>query len=105
MSNYKSYFNQVEKEINKRIGKGLGEVGNYTKARAKEIVPVDTGELRSSIDSQVNKQSVDVGASASHAGPVELGTSKQASQPYIEPAIMNNISSIKSILDRNMGGG
>lgn len=58
---------------------------------AKEIVPVDTGFLRSSIVTEIFGNSMrvygaEVRAEASYAGWVEGGTSRMAPQPFMGPA-------------------
>jgi HK97 gp10 family phage protein len=60
--------------------------------RAKELVPVETGELRDSIKIQgegVDKGMpyVDVGSTDEHALYVEYGTSHSQAEPFLRPAI------------------
>lgn len=54
---------------------------------AKDLVPVDTGELRSSISASSTGDGCDCDASAEYAQYVEYGTYKMGAQPYFEPAI------------------
>lgn len=56
------------------------------KPLAKSLAPVRTGELRDSIDGEVDATGVTVFASAPHAGFVEHGTTKAAAQPFMQPA-------------------
>lgn len=61
---------------------------------AKQIVPVDTGELRDSIHPEpaVDHNSQVVGAvvaDAGHALFVERGTVKMAAQPYLRPSLIS----------------
>lgn len=56
------------------------------KPAAKQLAPVASGELRDSIDGEVNPQQIRVFASADHARFVEEGTVKQSAQPFMEPA-------------------
>lgn len=59
--------------------------------RARQLCPVDTGRLRSSIVHQVGKDDrgfyVDVGSNVVYAPFVEFGTFKQPAQPYLRPAL------------------
>jgi len=66
---------------------------------ASSRAPVDTGNLRSSIDYEVGTDNADVFATANYAEHVEYGTSNMAAQPFLRPAIdgsKNNIIKIFS---------
>lgn len=52
---------------------------------AQRVVPVDTGELRDSIDGEASGYIANVHADAEHASYVEYGTSQMKAQPYMEP--------------------
>ena len=54
---------------------------------AENMVPVDTGFLRSSIFVREAGNNVEVGFSAEYASYVEFGTYKMVAQPYLRPAI------------------
>lgn len=55
---------------------------------AKQLAPVDTGNLRNSISSSVSLTGLvaEIGPTADYAAYVEEGTSKMAPQPYLAPA-------------------
>lgn len=57
-------------------------------AKAKAKAPVDTGNLKNSITTDIAEDgmSAEVGPTASYASYVELGTARQAPQPYLIPA-------------------
>jgi HK97 gp10 family phage protein len=52
---------------------------------AKQFVPVDTGQLRDSITSNIQGNIAEVTTDAHYAAIVELGIG-QAAQPYMSPA-------------------
>lgn len=58
---------------------------------AKQLCPVDTGRLRSSINWQIGQDGdgllAMVGTNVEYAPHVELGTSKMAAQPFLLPAL------------------
>lgn len=63
--------------------------------KAKRVVPVDTGELKSEINPySVNKEH-GVAANTEYAAFVELGTSKMAAQPYLRPALTSPLPKAK----------
>lgn len=58
---------------------------------AKQLCPVDTGRLRSSIGYAVERDSrgllARIGSAVVYAPYVELGTRRQPAQPYLRPAL------------------
>lgn len=73
------------------VAKDLQRRALQVEAAAKQLCPVDTGRLRSSI---TNELGVDadglmavVGTNVDYAPHVELGTSKMAAQPFLLPAL------------------
>ena len=54
---------------------------------AKRLVPVDTGELKDSLEIIETPQGIELYAGTDHALPVEFGTAHMAAQPYMRPAI------------------
>ena len=53
---------------------------------ARELAPVDTGELRGSISFSAENGGAVVRAEAAHAAMVEYGTSKMPPRLYMQPA-------------------
>ncbi|MGA2971905.1 MAG: HK97-gp10 family putative phage morphogenesis protein [Candidatus Bathyarchaeia archaeon] len=74
--------------MTKGIQDGLEEVGVEMEDTARQIVPVDTGFLQSTIYHNVDPAnlSLEIGANADYAMFVELGTRRMAAEPYIRPA-------------------
>lgn len=75
----------------------LTEIGDKTQGNARRTVPIRTGNLSLSIVSQVGRDGdrvvLQVGVDeeilgVDYGGYVERGTSKQAAQPYLVPAIL-----------------
>lgn len=56
---------------------------------AKEIVPVDTGNLRNSITTSIKGNTGYVGTNVEYAPKVEFGIGQRA-QPYLTPAFLEN---------------
>lgn len=104
-----------------KMQKGLALAGEVVRAHAAENCPVDTGRLRGSIVSQVDGDSVAIGPTVDYGIYVEYGTgskgdksvshtskkhwtyysggrffttSGQAPQPFLVPALKNNVSEI-----------
>ena len=81
---------------------GVNLAGLLVEGTAKNIVPVDTGELRDSINT--NSKAIPSGAEATvgtnkeYALYVELGTSKMQAQPYLKPALQKNKDKAKKLI-------
>jgi HK97 gp10 family phage protein len=54
---------------------------------AKELVPVDTGRLQSTIKGVAQGLEVTLSADTEYASYVEYGTRKMRAQPYLRPAM------------------
>lgn|GEM_PF-4667907 len=77
-----------EQHLEAPIDKMLTKITDEDADRARSAVPVDTGHLKNTIFSEVSNGVGRVGASADYATEVELGTSKQAAQPFLRPAVI-----------------
>lgn len=68
--------------------KVVAKAGYDTEATAKGICPVDTGNLRNSIGTDITDggYAAEVGPKASYAPFVEYGTSRMAPQAFMGPA-------------------
>jgi len=79
--------------------KGLDEGLRETVSRAKFLAPVDTGQLRDSITSEVERRGDEihgkVAARTGYATYVELGTRHQPAQPYLYPAAKETEDAVK----------
>ena len=73
----------------------LSIVARKIAASARQIVPVDTGALKSSIEIRQESLKAHIGSDLHYAGYVEAGTSKMSAQPYLRPALMGNLHKIK----------
>ena len=90
----------------------LNNIGTFVTAEAKLRAAVDTGNMRRNTTYDVpSDDEVDLGVTpdAPYGIDVEKGTSKQKAQPFLEPAVMDNIDKLKDITGQNisahMGGG
>ena len=119
---------QVKNLLKKNIVKALTAVGLYAEGEVKRLVPVDTGDLRSSITSEVYPDKVRIGSDKNYAVYVEMGTglfavegngrktawvykarngevyytTGQKPQPYLRPGIEQNINQIVAIFENGV---
>jgi hypothetical protein len=68
------------------------------KAEAMRLVPIRTGYLRSSIYSKIQQWVAEIGADASYALSVELGTKYMQAHPYLYPAIQEYLPQLESVV-------
>ncbi|MEM1589284.1 MAG: HK97 gp10 family phage protein [Candidatus Bathyarchaeia archaeon] len=68
------------------------------KALAKQLVPVRTGHLRSSIYAKIQEWVAEIGAEAAYALFVEFGTRYMQAQPYLYPAIQEYLPQLEQII-------
>lgn len=81
-------FDKVAKQLPKKVGQVVRKTAKWIETRAKVLCPVDTGFLRSSIQSEAQglyRSAVNVGAD--YAAYVEFGTLGHPPQPYLNPAV------------------
>lgn len=72
----------VEARAPQLVAKAASDI----EATAQGIAPVDTGNLKNSIGSDVDGLDAEIGPTAEYGAYVEDGTSRMAAQPYMGPA-------------------
>ena len=78
---------------------------------AKTLAPVDTGNLRASVGTEVSGDgrrgvmTVSVGPTAAYGAYVEQGTSRMAAQPYLAPATQRHVPGWQAALEHVAKGG
>lgn len=86
-------------DAKKKIYEEWGLIGERY---AKELCPVDTGRLRNSISHEYDEEGAYIGTNVEYAPYVELGTSRQSAQPYLEPAVTNHFDEYKEIAEKTL---
>lgn len=80
-------FGELGTRLPQRTADAIRAAVDETAQQARQRAPVDTGELRDSIQGRViNQFSGEVVATADHAIFQEYGTRFQPAQPYLTPA-------------------
>ena len=98
----KDNSDEVEVGIERAIKAALEEIGQLAEGYAKKRCPVDTGRLRNSITHMTSGNSAYIGTNVEYAPHVELGTRKQAAQPYLRPAAADHASQYRQVLKTHM---
>jgi HK97 gp10 family phage protein len=85
--------------IELRCAADLSRFGIKVQNEARRLAPVDTGRLRASIIAKDGTDSrgpyVLIGTNVAYAPFVEYGTSKSAAQPYLRPALLMAMRSLR----------
>lgn len=117
--------------IQAACARALEECGLTAEGYAKNLCPVDTGNLRNSITHQVDISELlcRIGSNSEYAVYVELGTgiyypggrqtprvyqdahgnrhltNGQRAQPYLKPAVADHVQQYKGIIERELRDG
>lgn len=84
---------KAQKQIEDGVRKAAMRTAFEIEAEAVSRVPVDSGRLKGSISTQEVGDVIEVGSGVKagseveYAHFVEFGTSRQAAQPYLQPAV------------------
>lgn len=86
----KDYTKEVLADLQRKELAFVTTAGQVMQSDAKVLAPVDTGNLRSSIQTVAYVENAlpvaEVGPTADYAPYVELGTNRQRAQPYMATA-------------------
>lgn len=102
---FKSNLDEVLSVLNEAKKQTLTEIGTFVTAEAQLRATVKSGNMRRSTTFDVpNSNEVDVGTTneAPYAVYVEKGTSRQVAQPFVEPAVMDNIDTLETIAKQSI---
>jgi len=75
--------------------KALTGAALIVEGSAKNLSPVDTGNLKGSITHEVTKEMAKIGTNVEYSPYLEYGTVKMAAQPYLRPALDDNKTAIE----------
>jgi HK97 gp10 family phage protein len=95
---FKAAMQQFDSAMQRHVHRQLASWAADVKALAKQLVPVRTGHLRSSIYAKIQEWVAEIGAEATYALFVELGTRYMQAQPYLYPAIQEHLPQLEQII-------
>ena len=88
--------------LNTQIEEALIEVGEIAVEYAKNNTPVDTGNLKNSIDYSVNENVLNIGSDLEYAIYVEEGTRKIVGHHMLRDALSTHNSEYKDIIENHL---
>jgi len=95
---FKAAMQSFDSGMQRHVHRLLASWAADVKALAKQIVPVRTGHLRSSIYAKITEWVAEIGAEATYALFVELGTRYMQAQPFLYPTIQEYLPQLEVII-------
>lgn len=108
---YRAAMRLAAATVGARAAAATRKTGASIERDAKILAPVDTGNLRASIGTEVSGDgrrgvmTVSVGPTAAYGAYVEHGTSRMAAQPYLAPATQRHVPGWQAALEHVAKGG
>lgn len=94
----------VKGGLQSAFARALERIGLQAEGYAKDLCPVDTGNLRNSITHTSDGKAAYIGTNVEYGKYVELGTVKMAAQPYLRPAAADHGETYRNIVKDELGG-
>ena len=95
---FKQAMQQFDSGMQRHVHRQLASWAADVKALAKQLAPVRTGHLKSSIYAKISEWVAEIGAEATYALFVELGTRYMQAHPYLYPAIQEHLPELERII-------
>ena len=95
---FKAAMEQFDSGMQRQVHERLANWAADVKALARQLVPVKTGHLRRSIYAKISEWVTEVGAEATYAMFVELGTRYMRARPFIYPAVQECLPQLEAII-------
>lgn len=94
----------VKGGLQSAFARALERIGLQAEGYAKDLCPVDTGNLRNSITHTSDGNAAYIGTNVTYGKYVELGTVKMAAQPFLRPAAADHGETYRNIVKDELGG-
>ena len=95
---FKAAMERFDSGMQRHVHRRLASWAADVKALARQLVPVRTGHLRSTIYAKIREWVAEIGAEATYALFVELGTRYMRARPYLYPAIREHLPRLEQII-------
>ncbi len=100
---YKSYIPNIKDGLDRSYYEILRTTAGQIEKTAKEKAPVDTGQLRQSIQNDADSKKAVVGTDVKHGVYQEFGTVKMKPRKYLRPAALANVKLFVDIARKILG--
>jgi HK97 gp10 family phage protein len=95
---FKAAMERFDSAMRGHVHRQLVSWAEDVEALAKQLAPVRTGRLQSSIYARIHEWVAEIGAEASYALFVEFGTRYMQAHPYLFPAIQEHLPRLEMII-------
>lgn len=95
---FKASMEHLDSSMQRQVHQQLASWAADIESLAKQIVPVRTGHLRSTIYARISEWVAEVGAEADYALFVEMGTRYVRARPYLYPAIQEYLPTLENTI-------
>lgn len=95
---FKAAMERFDSGMQRHVHRQLASWAEDVKTLAKQLVPVRTGHLHSSIYAKISEWVAEIGAEVTYALFVELGTRHMRAQPYLYPSIQEHLPRLEQII-------
>jgi len=95
---FKAAMEKFDSGMQRQVREQLFNWAADVKESARQRVPVKTGNLQWSIYSKVGEWVAEVGAEASYAMFVELGTRYMRARPFLFPAVQESLPRLEAVI-------
>jgi len=92
---FQAAMQRFDSGMQRQVYRFLASWAADVKAAAMRNAPVRTGYLRSSIYATIKDWIAEIGAEATYALFVEVGTRRMRAQPYLYPSIQEHLPSLE----------
>ncbi|MGQ9565602.1 MAG: HK97-gp10 family putative phage morphogenesis protein [Candidatus Bathyarchaeales archaeon] len=90
---------QLDASLKSQIPKNLAKLAHCIENTAKQLAPVKTGHLRSTIFSQTQNWTAKIGATAHYAVFLEFGTCRIRPHKFLSTAVEMHLPRLRETLD------
>jgi HK97 gp10 family phage protein len=90
---------QLDASIKSQVQQNLTNLAHSIENMARQLAPVKTGYLRSTIFAQIDDWTVKVGASAPYATYLEFGTHRTRAYGFLTKAVETHVPQLAKTLD------
>ena len=94
----KTAIERFDSNVQTEIYRQLAAWASNIEATARQLVPVRTGYLQSTIYARISDWAAEVGAKAAYSAFVEFGTRHVKAHPYIYPAVQEHLPELEQKL-------
>ncbi|MEM3697115.1 MAG: HK97 gp10 family phage protein [Candidatus Bathyarchaeia archaeon] len=95
---FKMAMERFDSAMKEHVQRLLASWAEKVKAYAKQLAPIRTGYLRSSIYAKIQDWVAEIGAEATYALFVEFGTRHMQARPFLYPAIQEYLPRLEQIV-------